>query len=70
MHAFHPGPLQTVCLVAAAILVVCLLLLCWVPRARVFRGWGQIGVIYLLIAVAVVAAVVTLVTGGLWWLLV
>lgn len=70
MHAFNPGPFLFAGLAAAAVLVLCLLLLCWVPRARIFRGWGQIGAIYLLIAIAVVAAVIMFIAGGAWWLLV
>ncbi len=69
MHAYlNPGPFQYICLGALAVLVVCALLLwLWVPR---IRGWGQLGVIYLLLIVIAVAVVAVFISGGAWWLLV
>lgn len=66
MHAFNPGPLPFIVAVALVVLAVCLLLLkVWVPR---IRGWGQIGVLVLLMAICILAAGVATGTGALWWI--
>ncbi|MGA0569630.1 hypothetical protein ACO2Q9_02795 [Variovorax sp. VNK109] len=68
MHAFTPGPFPLIFWISA--IVLGLACLSAVICARFFGGPGALGVMFLSIAIAVIAAVVSIVSGGAWWFLV
>lgn len=66
MHGFQPGPFPHIFFAAVmALVLIALLLWKWAPR---IKGWGQIGVLYLLLSVAALAVVVALGAGAAWWM--